>query len=176
MGSAANVLVGAATSITIAAWIADKAASGYVDIGYTKAPTSITPAFENYDTEVEQEDSFIKTRPTKTNYTIKIPFAEATLVNLRKLLGQAAGNLTGTGSDLTLLVTKRAEQYWSLILVGPGPGTNGVRTTSMWKCQVLSMGDWTYSKAGEQIFEATLRILFDTSVTTVDKMFRVVDT
>lgn len=171
---ATKVITGAGT-FSIGAYVTAGGAGSLVDVGYSNAPFELTPEFENTEIESENQQGVIKSVPTKTGYTLKVPILESDPEHLRIALGQPAANLTGTAPDETLRVGDRTEQYHQGTLATSGIGTTGARTFTFWKLQILSMDPIQIGKAVAQMYNAVFRVMPDTSVTTLDKFFKQVD-
>lgn len=176
MGVASKyVLVGAAT-VSVADWVtAGGAGSSFVDLGHTKAPSTLTGTIEVFDVKSERVFGIIKSKPIDGKITLKVPTIEVSAENLRIAFGQPAANKSGTGDNLTLRVGDFPEQYHQVTLVTSGPGTTGVRTFTFWRARITGMGELPFGKGAEQVLELTLEILYDDSVATADKFFKMVD-
>jgi len=171
---ATNIIVGAGT-FNIGAYVAAGGAGTLADVGHTSAANELAAEFENTDFESERAQGIVKTVPSKTGYTLKIPIMQAESEMLRIALAQPAANQTGTGENLTLRVGARVEQYHQATIVTTGVGTTGVRTLTFWKLQAIAVDAIQYGKNALQQFIVTFRVMFDDSVTTADKFWKSVD-
>jgi hypothetical protein len=169
-----NVQVGYAV-ISAGAYVTAGGAGSLTDVGYTAEPTTLTPTFTDLEINAEQATAPIKVIPQATVYTLKVPIMESTAALARIAFRQPAGNISGTGSNLTLLVGRAIEQYHQLQVVVPGPGTTNVRTITIWKAQAGELGEVSFGKGTVQRYDVSFKCLEDSSVTTGDKIFKQVD-
>lgn len=177
MGTTANVLVGPASSVTIAAYVASNGAGTHADVGFTNGGVTIDPKTELHMVEVDQKLGQLAALPKKREYELKIPFSEATLENLRLILAQPTANITGTAPNQTLIVDASAvAQYYQIKLITAGLGTNSTRTVTCWRAFVKDMDSWTFKKDANQMPAATFGLLEDTtSATTQGSILKAVD-
>lgn len=170
----ANTLIGAAT-VSIGAWVTAGGAGSLTDVGHTAGPVTVQHSFEDHDTKSERAKGIIKKTAIDMAVTVKVPALEATLEHWRQLSRQAAANLTGTPPDMTLRVGDHSSAYFQMTLVGPGVGTTGVRTVTLWKCIPIDVGEIKFAKGEDVVFDVTWAVLYDDSVATADKFYKVVD-
>ncbi len=175
--SAANVLVGAA-NIYVDPYVAAGSPVGTpTEVGFTRGPVTITPAFTDYEVKAEQAAGTIKRVNTDTSYAIKIPIIESTLEHWRDAFRQPSGNLTGDGSsaDKVLLVGAAGEVYKQVKVAGEGLGDALTREVWGWKCIAGETSEIGVTKEAEQLVEVTYQALTDSTVTTNDKILKIVD-
>lgn len=179
-GTTANVLVGGASKIEIAAWITAKAISlTYTDIGYTKGGVTIDPKVELHNIEVDQALGYLAAIPKKRELEIKMRMMEVNLENVRLALSMATGNLvTSAGVNGTLtLQASQTEQYFQMRITGKGVGSTGVRTAIFWRCVPKDLGNLLFKKDDEQGPEVTWQVCEDTTGTNTTATFgQIVDT
>lgn len=173
----ANIMVGAAT-VSIGAWVTAGGAGSLTDVGHTKTPVTLTGAFEDFELISERAPGVMSKINTMTRFKLKIPIIEATMANWLAALREPVANLTGTPPDEILLVggAGPAEKYHQITLVGPGLGTTGVRTLTFWRGVVESVSEVPFAKGAEQLLEVVYDILWDGTVSTLDKFFKIVET
>ena len=173
-----NVAIGGAV-VSIADWAANGGATGHVDLGILKDPPELTPAQENYEPEFESLPGAPVAYPTKDGFEIKLALAEVTPDNIGMFLRQPTGNVTGSAPNKTGLVGDSTEQYKSVKIVTKGGtgalGTRATRTLTLHRCVVRKTESITFGKGKEQLLIVTLGVLYDTTVTTNDKFFKIVD-
>lgn len=166
-----NVAIGGAV-VSIAAWAANAAATGHVDVGILKEPPEETPSIENYVPEFESLEGGVVSFPQKTGFEVKLVLAEATPDLKQIALQQPTANLSGTAPNKTLLRGLREEQYKSIkVVTKGGTGATGVRATqtiTYHRCAVSKVEPLTYAKGKEQLIGVTFMVLQDTSVSTAD--------
>lgn len=172
--STANIMVGAAT-VSESAYVTAGGAGSFTDLGHTKTPVTLAISFEDYEVKSERAFGTLKKVPQTAKVALKIPMTEAVLENYRIVTRQPAANLTGTPPDMTLLVGDQLEQYHQMKLDIPGVGTTGARTMTLWKCIIESLAELPFAKGLEQLLEMTMDVLYDDSVATDDKFFKIVD-
>lgn len=170
-----NILVGAAT-IFVDDWITAGVPVGSpTEVGFTKGPVTLTPAFTDYEVKAEQALMTVAKSPTDAKYTLKIPMIEATHENLAIMLRQPAANITGTPPDTSLAVDKPELAYKQVRVVGPGLGTTSVRTIYAWRAVVQEVAELAIGKDQEQLLDVTFDCIYDSSVSTNDKVLDIVD-
>lgn len=167
MGTAANVLVGAVSSVKIGAYVTAKGAATLSDVGFTTKPLTFDPKSEFFLFSPEQNLGNVIAVPKMRDVEIKIELAEATIANLTTALAQPTTNQTGTAPNQTLAFdASAAALYYQLQFVGPGLGTGLTRTVTCWKAYVKDMGSWAFSKEGAQILPLTLGLCEETTGST----------
>lgn len=169
-----NIIVGAAT-VSVGDWVTAAGAGSLTDVGYTKGNVTLAESHELYDVEPDQVAGVVKQVPTKSTIQIKVPMLESVLEKYRIATRQPAANLTGTPPDLTLRRGGAAEQYHQLQIATVGHGTTGVRTLTAWRASVAAVEEIAYAKGGEQMVNVTFNLLYDDSVSTGDKFYKIVD-
>jgi len=170
----ANVKIGAA-AVSIGAYVTAGGAGSLTDVGHTKSGTTLAPSFNDYDSKSEQAFGTLKKVPQDGSIKLKVHMMEATLELLRVAMRQAAANLTGTPPNLTLRVGPFIEQYHQIQVAVPGVGTTQARTLTLWRGSVESVAEIPYAKGAEQAYEVTFDCLWDDSIGTADKIYKVVD-
>lgn len=178
MGTTGNILVGAASSVKMGAYVSLKAAATLSDVGFTIGGVMFDPTVELHQVEVDQQLGVLAAQPKKRDVEVKFKLAEATIENLRLVLAQPTGNVTGTTPDFTLYYDASAvAQYYQLQIIGPGLGTGSTRTITMWKAYVKDVAAITMQKDGEQALDMTLGLCEDvSSTTTPDSFLQIVET
>lgn len=172
-----NIAIGAA-AVTIGAYVTAGGAQGtMVDVGHTKGPTTLTVNGQDYPIATEQSFGAIRKIPLSADVKVKVLIDEATLANMRIAFRQASGNLSGTAPNATLLVGNITEQYHQIQIVTKGTGgtTVATRTFTIWRGIIESVDEIPFGKAGEQTLAVTIHCMYDDSVATADKFFKVVD-
>lgn len=166
-GTTANVLVGGASKVELAAYLSSKAVSlTYSDIGYTMGGVIIDPKVELYNVEVDQALGILAAIPKKRDFGVKMRFAEGTLDNLRLALSLPTSTLTTSAAGGTLSITASApEQYYQMRITGKGLGTTAVRTVVLWRTVPKDLGTVSLKKDDTQGIETTFQVCEDTSGT-----------
>jgi hypothetical protein len=180
-GTPGNILVGAPSSFSIAAYLSGRTVSStYTDCGYTSAGVTIDPKTELYEVHVDQTLGPLAAIPKGRSMEIKVKLQEATIpTNLKAALGQATTSVTGSVSGYTLGVDASAvELNWQLRIIGPGEGTNKTRTIYAWKAAIKDMGSWMFKKDATQELDLTFLVLEDVSGTSTlgDTFLKIIDT
>lgn len=171
-----NIAIGKAT-VSIGPYVTAGGAGSLVDVGHTKGPTTLEVAFTDYEIITEQSFGAIKKVPISAAVKLKVLMDEATMTNVMTAFRQAAANLSGTAPNQTGLVGNITELYKQIQIVtnGTGSTTTAVRTITLWKCIVESCAAVQFGKQPEQTYEVTFSVLYDDSVATGDKFFKLVD-
>ncbi len=164
-GTTANVLVGGASKVELAAYLSSKVVSlTYSDIGYTMGGVIIDPKVELYNVEVDQALGILAAIPKKRDFGVKMRFAEATLDNVRLALSMPTSSLVTSGTGGTLSITASAgEQYYQMRITGKGLGTTGVRTVVLWRAVPKDIGTIIFKKDVAEAPEVTFQICEDTT-------------
>jgi len=170
-----QIHIGAAT-VSVGAWVTAGGAGSLTDVGHMKGPATLTPSFEDYEIKSERAFGTLKREPQDAKLSLALDLQETTGEHMRIAFRQPAANLTGTSPDKTLRIGDMAEQYHQITLVATGPGTTNVRTLTLWRGFVESTGAIPYAKGEEQHYPVTFDILYDDSVTSLDKFGKQVDT
>ena len=158
-----KVKVGAGV-ISIGEYVAAGGAATLVDIGHTDQPFAINSNFESFDVESERTDGLILTVPIKSTYEVEFSVLEVTPGRLAQIFRQAAGSVTGTAPNQTIVITSAVSRLFQIQIVGKGIGTTGVRTVTFWRCQPVSCEPILHGKAAVQAYRALFRVLYDSSV------------
>jgi len=170
-----QIHIGAAT-VSVGAWVTAGGAGSLTDVGHMKAQATLTPSFTDYEIKSERSFGTLKREPQDMKLTLALDLQETTAEHMRIAFRQPAANKSGTSPDFTLRIGDPAEQYHQISLVANGPGTSGVRTQTYWRAFVESLGAIPYGKGEEQHLPITFDILYDDSVTSLDKFGKQVDT
>src|SRR5881628_3615139 len=107
---ATKILVGAGV-VSIGDYVSGGGAGTLVDVGHTKAPITIAPAFTDYLVKSERAIGIIKQVPTDLVVTIKVDMMEGTLDHWLIAFRQPSANLSGTLPNMTLRVGIPVEVY-----------------------------------------------------------------
>lgn len=170
-----NMTLGAG-NVSLAAWVADKAAASFTDVGATFESAKLTrkEKWHSYD-NVQQYPGVVDEEPIFVEEEIEFTMGETDLAKLRWAMNIAAGQLTGVAPNETLLVGFQAKQFWTLKLDTNGPrgtgGTRGAQAISAWKVR-LGMDSIEYDRDKPQQVKVKGVILYDISVTTADKLHK----
>ena len=169
-----QVHIGAAV-VSIGDWVTAGGAGSLTDVGHMKTPASLTSAFEDYEVKSERAFGTLKREPLAGKLTLALDLQETTAEHMRIAFRQPSANKTGTSPDFTLRIGDFAEQYHQITAVVTGPGTAGVRTFTFWRGFVEGVGAIPFAKGEEQHLPLTFDILYDDSVTSLDKFAKCVD-
>lgn len=178
-GTTANVLVGGASQVSLAAYISSKVVSlTYTDIGYTMGGVTIDPKVELYNVEVDQALGVLAAIPKKRDLEVKFRFAEVNTENVQYALGLPSGSLTTTANTSTLALTASAsETYYQMKIVGKGTRGAGTRTCTFWKVITKDLGTLMFKKDDVQGPEVTFQVCEDTTGTNTTATYgTIVDT
>jgi len=169
-----KVFAGAAV-VSIGDWVTAGGAGSLTDVGHMKGPVSLTPSFEDYEIKSERAFGTLKRVPISGSLKLALDLQEITVEHLRVAFRQPAANTAGTSPDERLLIGDFAEQYHQITVVVNGAGTTGVRTMTLWKGFVESLGAIPFAKGEEQHLPLTFDCLYDDSLGSADKFGRIVD-
>lgn len=171
--SAANVRVGAGV-LSFGDYVAAGGAGSLTDVGHTRN-VSLNVAVEDFDHETDRSFGIVKSVPVRIQGTIGAILDEATPENYRIAFRQPSGNKSGTPPNETLLVGRPLEQYHQATIVTSGIGTTEQRTFTFWKVRVALNGEIPFQKAAVQNLPIQGAVLYDDSVATNDKLFKMAD-
>lgn len=169
-----KIMVGAGV-VSIGAYVTAGGAGTLTDVGHTKEPVVMAAGYTDFDVTSERAFGVLKKVPQDMAITIRVPMLEVIPENLRVAMRQPAANLTGTTPNETLLVGDPQEQYHQVEVVGPSPGTSGLRTITLWKMIVMELAEVPFAKGDTQVFNVTMMAMYDDSLATADKFFKSVD-
>ncbi|HOC18435.1 MAG TPA: hypothetical protein PKK95_09215 [Vicinamibacterales bacterium] len=167
--------------VYVADWAANGGATGWTDVGLTEAGSELTDKSENaLIGDGDQVPCAQRAYPSTDEVEIKIVMKEADLAKLVWALQQPAANLTGTAPNQTLLRGARTEQYKAIKLEtagNQGPTlVAATRTITAHRCYIKSRDGFQYGlKDKSQMYGVTLGVLWDATVTTEDKLYKIVD-
>lgn len=171
-----NIAIGAGV-LSIGDWVTAGGAGSLTDVGLLKDGSEITIEEENYEIESDSVQGALLSVPVKTTVKVKAVMQEATLALLRRMIQQPTGNLTGTAPNDTLLVGDRTEQYSQMtISTKGGKGAGSVAATRLftfWKGVPKLGGAIAIKKGAEQTWEVEFSIMYDPSLATADKFFKI---
>ena len=162
---------------SIGDWVTNAGAGTLVDVGHTEALEE-APELEDLPFESEQAQGIPKLEPTKTGFVLTVPLLQTEAENLRKILLQATGQLTGTGDNRTLAITERVAAYFQATIATKGFGTTGSHVRTYWRLYPISIDPIPFSKGAWRKFAAKFRVCQDESITTVTtngKFYKQVD-
>lgn len=174
-----RIEIGAGT-ISVSDYVTAGGAGSYVDIGYTEGPATIEVPRTMYEVKPDQVLGGIRAVPTEYGIDLKFAMIEAAGANAVWALGQAAGNLTGTPPNTTMLIGDPIELYKQMKLVTKGGrltavGVDATQTWTFWRCFVKALDAIGVTKAKEKVLGVTMGVLYDESVATADKYGKVVN-
>lgn len=169
-----NVFAGAAV-LSVGDYVTAGGAGSLTDVGHMKGPVSLTPAFEDYEIKSERAFGTLKRIPLSGSLKLAADLSEVTAEHLRIAFRQPAANKAGTSPDLRVLIGDFTEQYHQISCVVTGDGSTGVRTITLWKGFVESLGAIPFAKGEEQHLPITFDCMYDDSVGSADKFGRIVD-
>ena len=172
-GTTANVLVGGASKVEVAAYLASKAVSStYTDIGYTMGGVTIDPKIELYNVEVDQALGILAAIPKKRELEVKMRFAEVNLENISILWNSPTVVVTTSSNTGTMaLMASAGEQYVQLRITGKGTRGAGSRVCTFWRAVPKDLGTLLFKKDDIQGPEVTWQICEDTSGTNTTATF-----
>ena len=170
----------AGAALSIGDWVTAGGAGSLTDVGYLKEGSVMSFALGEHAITPDNVPTPVRLVPTTKEVGLKAMLQEVDLDKLAYLLNQPSANLTGIAPNKSLLGGALEEQYKQVTLVTKGiagaTALAATRTITLWRCRVKIDGDVTFSaKSGEQLFSATIMALWDDSVATADKVFKVVD-
>ncbi len=172
-----NIAIGGST-LSLGAYVPAGGAGSLTDVGALKDGSELSIAKEIYEVKSSSVEGVLRAIPVDTSFELKAILQEASLDNLRKVLGQPSANLTGTAPNKTLLVGNAAEEYFQgTVSTGgiSGGTTPATRLLTMWKLYVKGLEAIAFKKGQEQTYGVTFGMVADQSVTTADKFYKVVD-
>lgn len=176
MTVATNNMILGAGNVSLAPWVADKAASSFTDVGATFSSFKLTrkEKWHSYD-NVQQYPGVVDEEPIFVEEEVEFTMGETDLAKIRWAMNLAAGNLTGVAPNETLLVGFQAKQFWTMKVDTNGPrgatGVRGAQVDSFWKVR-LSMDSIEYDRDKPSEVKVKGVVLYDTSVTTADKLHK----
>lgn len=170
-----NLTIGAG-NVSLAAWVADKAASSFTDVGATFESFKLTrkEKWESVD-KVQQYPGVVDEEPVFCEEEIEFTMGETDLVKLRWAMNIAAAQLTGVAPNETLLVGAPSRQFWTVKIDTAGPrGATGVRGAQVVTCYKVRLGmdSVEYDRDKHQQLKVKGVVLYDISVTTADKFHK----
>lgn len=168
-----NTLIGVGV-VSVSAYVAAAGSGSFTELGHQERAI-LTPTKTNFDMMSDRSRGPIRVLPVDSEHKLKVVGLEITAANLQQFLEQPAANKTGTTPDFTVRVGHPNEIYWQLKIVGPGLGTALVRTITLWRCVLETVGDIVMAKGDTQKLDLTFRVLNDDTVTTADKAYLIVD-
>ncbi|HEY3175678.1 MAG TPA: hypothetical protein VGK94_07950 [Candidatus Polarisedimenticolia bacterium] len=166
--------------VSLSAYVTAGGAGTFTDVGHTKGPCTIEESGSDYEVKSEQELGSLMSVPIEKKVMLKFAMIEADVANLQKALRQPSGNLTGTPPNSILAVGDPQEEYRQIQLVtkgikGTATGAAATRTVTIWRGAFVSIEPIGFSKESEQVYGVTVNCLYDESVATADKYYKIVD-
>jgi len=179
MPSALNFSIGPAV-VKVGPYETAGGAGTATDRGYTKNPATVQVTLNDYEIKTEQAYGTLRKVPIDGQVKVKATLSEATLTNIKDILRQPTGNLTGTEPNATLLVGAFGEIYHQVVFVGKGAratatGADATRTWTFHRCIVESIGEFSVGKGGEMVAEVTWDVLYDETISAANKFWSVSD-
>ncbi|HET6373009.1 MAG TPA: hypothetical protein VFG76_06865 [Candidatus Polarisedimenticolia bacterium] len=164
----------------VSAYVAAGAAGTFTNIGYTKGPLTIEEGGSDYEVKAEQVLGALASVPVDKKITLKFTFLQAELDDLQKVLRQPAANLTGTPPNKSLLIGDPVETYHQIKVtgkaIGGSAGIKGVRTITMWRVAFVTVEPIGMAKDSETVWGVTMTLVYDETVATADKYYKIIDT
>lgn len=165
--NAANIRWGAATVYIDTYVSTGTAVTTPTDIGHHKTPVELNTAIEAIKIEGERSAYPIQMAATKASATVKIAFQEVTQANLITFLqGVASGTTTVVMGDPSLV-------YKQIKVVHAQSGA-ATHTYTFWKCLPTAKEPLKIAKGEEQSMSITFEALYDDTVSTNDKVYKLV--
>jgi hypothetical protein len=164
--SAANVRIGAAVVYIDTYVSTGTAVTTPTDVGHHKVPVEIATNVETLKVEGERSTYPIQITATKGSASIKIVMQEITNTNLATYL---QGTISGTGVN----IGDAAITYKQLKIVQV-PASGSTHTWTFWRCVVSGKEPLKIGKGEEQALSVTFEALYDDTVTTTDKLGKLV--
>lgn len=171
-----NIIIGAPASISIAPYVAARAAGTFYDVGYTMGGIKIAFKRDRFNVSPDQFLGDVLSEPIKAEYSISGKLLEGMLKNLSLLLGMDPATYV-TGSDPNFTFKWNASErgvYHQVKVVGRGLGTTKVRTGTGWRLVAAELEPIELKKDGEQAYAFTLKGL-EESATPASGAFQFVD-
>jgi len=168
--AAKNIVVGAASAVSIGVYVEAAAAGSLAAVGYTKGPVTLEANWEGYEVKPEQILGATDLEPTGAAFKLKFVMMESTGENLRIALRQPSTQLTGVAPNSTLAIDDPvAGQYHQVEITGPAPrltlgAARGDATITIWRAAVEATDAWSISKEVEQAIGVTCTCLYDDTV------------
>jgi hypothetical protein len=165
MATTANIIVGGASKVELAAYLSSKVLSlTYSDIGYTMGGVTVDPKIELYNVEVDQALGILAAIPKKRDLEVKMRFAEVHLDNINLLWNSPTAVLTTTANTGTMaLMASSGEQYYQMRLTGKGTRGAGTRVCTFWKAVPKDLGTLLFKKDDVQGPQVTFQICEETT-------------
>ena len=164
---------------TYAAAGADSAA--LVHMGPTQGGMASEYKRDVHPVEVDQFLGAVAAFPTKEEFTLKVTLMDMTIANFYKALNLSLNTLVGGGrtdnSGSTGLGEETAQLYFQAVWKGKPPAQSSAtsRIWQMYKCVTMSVSEAKMEKTKETGIQVTIRALTDPTVTTANKVAKIID-
>jgi hypothetical protein len=174
MGTQGNVIVGFALgSGFLKAGAYDAAEGACVDIGYTEGGAEITVEREYYQKKVDQEIGILDALKTSEKATLKVSFAEASLINIAKAMDYNDAVAVAAG---VLSVGGNGDTNYKTIYLNVKGVTGGTRKYKFHRCVAIAGGTHKYVRNDKTIVSVEFLILQDTTKTADQQLFTCTET
>lgn len=164
--SAANVRIGAAVVYIDTYVSSGTAVTTPTDVGHHKVPVEIATNVETLKVEGERSTYPIQITATKGSASIKVVMQEITNTNLATFL---QGTISGTGVNIG-----DAAVTYKQIKIVQVPASGSTHTWTFWRCSVSGKEPLKIGKGEEQALSVTFEALYDDTVSTTDKLGKLV--
>lgn len=150
-------------------------------VGPTLGGFSIDPKRDIHVVDTDQFIGAVAAFPTKEEWTIKFTVQDATIANIYKTANLSVNTLVGGGrtdnSGSTGLGEETAQLYYQFILKGRPPAQSAAtsRVWQFYKCVTASVSELKMEKTKETAWAITIRALTDPTVTTANKVGKLID-
>jgi len=164
--NAANIRIGAAVVYVDTYVSSGTAVTTPTDVGHHKVPVEIATNVETIKIEGERSTYPIQISPTTGSATIKFVMQEITAANLATFL---QGTTSGTGVNMG-----EAQLTYKQIKIVQPQTSASTHTWTFWRCVVSGKEPLKIGKNEEQALSVTFEALYDDSVSTADKLGKLV--
>jgi hypothetical protein len=164
---------------TYAAAGADSAALRHM--GPTSGGIAIEYKRDMHPVECDQFLGAVAAFPTKEACTIKVTLQDMTLANFYKALNMSVNTLTAgdrtDNSGSMGLGEETAQLYFQVVWKGKAPAQSSAtsRIWQLYKCFTVTAGEVKNEKTKEAGVQVTLQALTDPTVTTANKVGKIID-
>jgi len=164
---------------TYAAAGADSAALRHM--GPTSGGVAIEYKRDVHPVECDQFLGAVAAFPMKEECTIKVTLQDMTIANWHKAMNMSVNTLTAgdrtDNSGSSGLGEENAHLYYQVVWKGKAPSQSSAtaRIWQFYKCVTMSVAEVKMEKAKETAVQVTIRALTDPTVTTANKVGKIID-
>jgi hypothetical protein len=151
----------------------------WVEVGFTKGGAVLKPETEAYLVEVDQVAAPVESRIVKQGATMTFAAAEATLTNIKQMLGYGTVTTGSTESTLGVSGADSIPTYYTVGFECYAPGADSgdawYRRVIIWKAMMQADAELKADRGEEMLTAYTCTALWEAQATSTERLYKIID-